>query len=146
MLTVGTNTFISLPDADIYFAGHLEALLWQGYDEPKREAALRGSFFRISASCTWTFDPLTAPEIVKIAQCEWALELTKQQQKTSKKSVLLTEMEAGPAKMKFQHMKDDGLGGLNDWIKQMLSKACQCAFDTSTSSQNGNESSSINIY
>lgn len=144
-LTLGIDTFITLEDADEYFAGHLEDVTWAGYDTPKREAALRGSFVRIVGACEYTFDSIAAPEIVKIAQCEWALELTKQARKSTVKLTQLTEMQAGPAKMKFDHKEDDGYGGVNDWIKQMLSKDCQCSFEPEAETSTGGENSFVVI-
>lgn len=129
-ILIGSNSFVSVSEADEYFKSHLEAELWvDDYEEEKKEAALIGAFYRILAACTWDFQTDSAPEIVKVAQFEWALELSKQTQVTSKTATpLVSELGAGPAKIKFQHEKDDGFGGVNDWIKDMLSKECQCSF------------------
>lgn len=138
MITVGTDTFISLEDADTYFSVHLESSLWGSYSTEKKEASLRGSFFRIESACTYDFESDDAPEIVKIAQCEWALELSKQQQKSTKSTRILKSMEAGPVKMEYDEpCRQDGFGGVTDWIKQMLSKECQCSFNESSPESQG---------
>jgi len=39
-LTVGTNSYISVADADAYFAGRLHSTAWTGATSPNKEAAL----------------------------------------------------------------------------------------------------------
>jgi hypothetical protein len=145
-LNPGEDSFVTLAEADAYFAARLGAETWDSYDEQKKEASLRGAFDRITASCICDFpDPYTpenAPPNIKKAQCEWAIGLSKAEEVDELSETDLSELKAGPVNLKFVKTDSGGNQGLNNFIKSMLKTGgCVCDFDpdetTTGESSNG---------
>jgi hypothetical protein len=141
-LTPGVDTFVTLVEADAYFAARLDALTWADYDEQEKEASLRGGYDRITASClcdfadiqapdgTYPYTPENAPPNIKKAQCEWAMGLSKAEDVDELSETDLSQLTAGPVTMKFTKEKSEGYTGLNDFIKSMLrTGGCDCDFN-----------------
>ena len=80
-ITVGTNSWISLADADIYMLTRIGATrIWKEETTlPDKEAALVTAFNTIKSSGLWTM-PAIATQNMKNAQCEMALFLMKHQE------------------------------------------------------------------
>ena len=145
-LTLGEDSFVTLAEADAYFADRLEADTWEAYDEQTKEASLRGAYDRITASCLCDFaDPYTpenAPPIIKKAQLEWAIGLSKAEEVDELSETDLSALKAGPVELKFVKTDSGGNQGLNNFIKSMLKTGgCVCDFDpdeaTTGESSNG---------
>ena len=138
MLSPGVDTFVTLVEADAYFASRLDADTWATYDEQVKEASLRGAYDRITASCLCDFaDPYTpenAPPNIKKAQCEWAMGLSKAEDVDEISETDLSSLKAGPVEMKFTKQDSRGYTGLNDYIKSLLrTGGCDCSFDPNES-------------
>lgn len=145
-LALGEDSFVTLAEADAYFADRLEADTWAAYKDQKKEASLRGAFDRITASCICDFaEPYTpedAPPIIKKAQLEWATGLSKAEEVDELSETDLSALKAGPVELKFIKTDSGGNQGLNNFIKSMLKNGgCACDFDpeaaTSGESSNG---------
>lgn len=145
-LTPGVDSFVTLAEADVYFAERLEADTWDSYGDPTKEASLRGAFDRIMASCLFDFaepyTPVNAPPIIKKAQLEWAIGLSKAEEVDELSDTDLSELKAGPVNLKFVKTDSGGNQGLNNFIKSMLKNGgCVCDFDpdeaTTGESSNG---------
>jgi hypothetical protein len=137
-LTPGVDTFVTLAEADAYFAARLDAETWDAYEEQEKEASLRAAYDRITASCLCDFaDPYTpenAPPNIKKAQYEWAMGLSKGEDIDELSETDLSQLTAGPVTMKFTKEKSEGYTGLNDFIKSMLRiGGCDCDFDPDSS-------------
>lgn len=53
MLTVGTDTYISLADADTYWSEHYSSAEWDAADEGDKEKALRSATQYVDKHYTW---------------------------------------------------------------------------------------------
>ena len=131
---LGVDTFITLAEADEYFASRLDVDTWAAYDEQRKEASLRVAFDRITSSCLCDFaEPYTsenAPPNVKKAQCEWAMGLSKAEEVDEISETDLSQLTAGPVTMEFTKQDSGGYTGLNDYIKSLLRiGGCICDFD-----------------
>lgn len=138
-LTPGIDTFATLSEADTYHEGRPSAETWATYDGLKREGCLRAAYDRITAACTLSFDPATepVPQMVKNAQCELALQVSKLEEVEEISGSEVTALEAGPVKFKFQ----PGTGatdGVTNLIKSWLARAgCSCDWSGAGSSSAG---------
>lgn len=133
-LTPGVDTFVTLAEADAYFASRLDADTWATYDEQVKEASLRAAFDRITASCLCDFaepyTPENAPSNIKKAQCEWAMGLSKTEDVDEISETDLSSLKAGPVEMKFTKQDNGGYTGLNNFVKSMLRVGgCACDFN-----------------
>lgn len=136
-LTPGEDSFVTLAEADAYFADRLEADTWEAYGEQQKEASLRGAFDRITASCVCDFPtpytPENAPPVTKKAQMEWAIGLSKAEEIDELSETDLSALKAGPVELKFVKNDSGGNQGLNNFIKSMLKNGgCTCDFDPET--------------
>lgn len=136
----GIDSFVTLTEADVYFAARPDAETWAGYEEQSKEAFLRAAYDRITASCLCDFPepytPESAPPVVKKAQCEWAIGLSKAEEVTELSDTLLSALKAGPVEMKFANKDSSGNQGLNDFIKALLRNGgCSCDFDESAADE-----------
>lgn len=76
-IEVGTNSYVTLDEAEAYYSGSLNADAWFSADASKKEKALI-SAFRNMQTLNWKDpkpDPNNAPPKVKQAQMEHALQL-----------------------------------------------------------------------
>ncbi len=138
-LTPGIDTFATLAEADTYHEGRPSAETWAAYDDQKREACLRAAYDRITAACTLCFDPVTgpAPQMVKNAQCELALQVSKLEEVEEISGSEVTEMKAGPVQFKFQP-GSGATDGVTNLIKSWLARAgCSCDWSGAGSSSAG---------
>jgi hypothetical protein len=140
-LTPGTDTFATLLEANTYHEGRPSAEMWAGYDDQKREACLRAAFDRITAACKLDFDPATepVPQMVKNAQCELALQVSKLEEIEEISGSEVTALEAGPVKFKFQ--PGSSADGVTNLIKSWLARAgCSCDWSGGTGSSSAGSS------
>lgn len=139
-LEPGVDSFVTLEEAGAYFAARPDAEIWAVYEEQSKEAFLRAAYDRITASCLCDFPepytPENAPPVVKKAQCEWAIGLSKAEEVTELSDTLLSQLTAGPVTMKFDNQDSSGNQGLNDFVKALLRNGgCSCDFDESAASE-----------
>jgi hypothetical protein len=137
-LTPGTDTFTTLLEANTYHEGRPSAETWAGYDDQKREACLRAAYDRITAACTLGFDPATepTPQMIKNAQCELALQVSKLEEVEEISGSEVTALEAGPVKFKFQPTST--ADGVTNLIKSWLERSgCRCDWTGTVSSGTG---------
>lgn len=71
-LTVGTNTWLSVTDADEFFTLRLSTDSWTAAATAKKEAALAQAYRTLTQCGLYSF-PDTATQAMKDAQCEQAL-------------------------------------------------------------------------
>lgn len=69
-LTVGTNTFITLTDADTYFEARVNAGAWNGSSDDEKKAALVTGYRDLSTRFSFSS---TISNAMKYAQCEQSL-------------------------------------------------------------------------
>lgn len=82
-IVVGTNTYISVADADLYFTTRYNSSFWISLDNATKEALLVSATRSLDLYCDWSGyktdenQPLQfprnneeIPEAIKIAQCE----------------------------------------------------------------------------
>jgi len=79
-LTVGTNTWLSLADAETYMVLRLNAdAVWSdSVSDPTKEAALATAYFQLTNDDRFGF-PDTVVQVMKDGQCEQALFLLQNQ-------------------------------------------------------------------
>ena len=135
-LTPGVDTFTTLAEANAYHEGRPSHETWGGYDVMKREGCLRAAYDRITAACTLGFDPATdpVPPMVKNAQCELALQVSKIEDVEEISSSEVTELKAGPVQFKFKPSAS-ATDGVTDLVKSWLKRAgCNCTWSNDCSS------------
>ena len=123
-ITVGTDTFVSLADANAYFGDRLYSTVWTGATDADREKALRmatstlsrerwaGSITSINQLLAWprtgTTDaegrPIgtgTIPQPVKDATCELALALLTEDRTADDGSRNVKSVQAGSVRVEY---------------------------------------------
>jgi hypothetical protein len=141
-LEPGVDSFVTLEEADAYFAARPDSETWEGYEEQVKEAFLRAAYDRVTGSCLcdfseiedpdgeYTYTPEDAPPNIKKAQCEWALGLSKAEEVDVLSDTDLSGLKAGPVEFNFVKTDSSGYAGINDFIKSLLLRGgCACDFD-----------------
>lgn len=139
MLIVGENTFVTIEEADTYFDSQLDGENWAALTIDIKNKSLTTAYSRILAYCTFTFEADAAPDNVKIAQSEYALELATISLAGAEGEVdqQLKKLVAGPAEMEFYENEEAETtqGGISDYIKMLLNISCDCNYPSADSSQ-----------
>lgn len=133
-LLLGTNTFVTLADSDLYFTDQLGGEAWTDLPETDKEKALIAAWQKINAACAYEFSADSAPENVKIAQCELANAIYKNFVAGITVSVEqeLKKLKAGPAELEFFPLGSaEAQDVFSDYIKQLLNNECACGFSNS---------------
>lgn len=125
------NSFATVEYADHYFSMQINGDEWLTYDLELKEKSLNSSYSQISAFCEWEFEEPT--ESMKIAQCELAYNLAKEQQLgiVAEEEQTLKKLKTGPVEFQFYNesaAKSENGEIITDYIKKLLSKDCACTF------------------
>ena len=88
-LVVGTNSWVTLVEADAYFADHPKSSPWDVLDDPTKEQYLILSFNWIVNDPAFTAVPSTVDQNVKNGQCEGALFLINYYDDYTKRDALI---------------------------------------------------------
>ncbi len=116
-ITVGTDTYVTVLEADDYFAVRSGYESWASLPEPDKEKALVSATQQLDFMCTWYGDPADeaqllafprtpgadpTPQGVKNAECEIAYNIVATGSTTTDGGDPLTELTAGSVTLKFE--------------------------------------------
>jgi len=131
-IIVGTDTYVTVLEADAYFAARYGYDSWALLDEATKEQALVSAFSQMNAMCAWYFDMFDPyPQNIKDAQCEIAFAITVTGSTSTDGGDPLTELKAGSVTLKF----DAGSSGnplVNDLTSSLLADYGMCSGSGST--------------
>ena len=99
-ITVGTNSWITLADADIYFSSHIGSAPWDALSDSEKEKYLITAYRWIYYDSAFNVPASSSEGAVKYGQCEAALYLISYYSDNSKREALI----AGGVK-RFQYGK-----------------------------------------
>ncbi|RLC88516.1 MAG: hypothetical protein DRJ03_02595 [Chloroflexi bacterium] len=117
MITVGVDTYVTVLEADTYFAARYGYESWALLDEPTKEKALISAAQQLDLQCAWygsrvddeqllafprTPDADPVPQAIKDAQCEIAFAITTTGSTSTDGGDPLTELKAGSVTLKFE--------------------------------------------
>jgi len=119
-ITVGTDTYISVTDADDYFSSRYGYDSWALLDNTNKEKALVSATQHLDLLCNWygyksdsdqdlefprsssSIDADPTPQDIKDAECEIAFAITSTGSTVTDGGDALTELKAGSVTMKFK--------------------------------------------
>ncbi len=132
-LVIGTDTYVTIVEADSYFVSRYGYESWMLLDESSKQQALASAFSQMNAACTW-FTDLTDPypQGLKDAQCEIAFAITVTGSTSSDGGDPLTELKAGSVTLKFEAGSSDN-PLVSDLTSQLLSEYGICSSSGGTS-------------
>ncbi len=131
-LVVGTDTYVTIPEADAYFIARYGYESWALLDESSKQRALASAFSQMNAACTWFTEPTAPyPQGLKDAQCEIAFAITVTGSTSSDGGDPLTELTAGSVTLKFEAGSSDN-PLVNDLTSQLLSEYGLCSSNGGT--------------
>jgi len=102
-IIVGTNSWVTLAEANSYFAERYAVnVSWDALDDPSKEAALITAYKQLTQSNLYSF-PTTSTQIMKDMQCEQAIFLVIQGDALDRRIGLQAQgvLEAGIVKEKY---------------------------------------------
>lgn len=116
-ITVGTNTYVTVLEADTYYAARMGYESWALLDEPAKEKSLVSATQQLDLQCRWygersdssqalafprTPDADPTPQAIKDAQCEIAFNISVTGSASTDGGDPLTELKAGSVTLKFE--------------------------------------------
>jgi len=126
-ITVGTDTYVTVLEADAYFSVRYGYESWALLDEPTKEKALVSAFSQMNAMCKWYTeyeDPY--PQGIKDAQCEIAFAITTTGSTSTEGGDDLEELKAGSVTLKFKATSTDN-PLVNDLTSSLLAEYGMCS-------------------
>ena len=111
-IIVGTNSWITLAEADAYLDNKFEADNWTAAVQNYREQAIITSFWRIYGSSEYTISKASTDENVKNAQAETAYFILTYNSELSKRSALQATGVKSHSISKFSELYSGKVGTL----------------------------------
>jgi len=145
-ITVGTDTYVTVLEADDYFSVRYGYENWALLDEPTKEKALVSATQQLDLQCRWygeksdssqalafprTPDADPTPQAIKDAQCEIAFGITNTGSTSTDGGDPLNELKAGSVTLKFDG-KATGNPIVNDTTTKLLAPYGLCSGSGST--------------
>ncbi len=126
-LVVGTDTYVTIPEADAYFTAGYGYESWALLDESSKQRALSSAFSQMNAMCDW-FTDLTDPypQGIKDAQCEIAFAISVTGSTSTSGSRNLKSLEAEGNLEWFENDKRNN-PLVNDLTSSLLSEYGLCS-------------------
>lgn len=146
-LIVGTNSYVTVLEADEYLADRLYKESWLLLDETTKEKALISALDLQENLCAWDGVPTDedqalsfpvdeeteVPDDIKASQIEIAFEMTDQEIATySPESEELSQLKAGSVSLTFFESLNDPFTVVNSTAKGKLRKYGSCSFGTNS--------------
>jgi hypothetical protein len=140
-ITVGENSYVTVAEADAYFAGRYGYDKWGTQTPEQREAALISAAQQMNAACNWydsnynfTFDPIAypPPQELKDAQCEIAYAMVVSGSADPSTSDPLTELTAGDVTLKWNASSSSASPLYSDYTKGLLAAVGECYYGGGT--------------
>ncbi len=132
-LVVGTDTYVTIPEADTYFIARYGYESWALLDESSKQQALASAFTQMNAMCSWFTAPIAPyPQGFKDAQCEIAFAITATGSTSTDGGDPLTELKAGSVTLKFEAGSSDN-PLISDLTSQLLAEYGLCSSGGGTS-------------
>ncbi len=143
-IEVGTNSYVTVVEADAYFAAGYDFPKWDS--EPNKEGALVSAAQQLDVQCIWAGDPCDAdqamsfprtpdcpeiPQNIKNAQCEIAYRIVDTGSTQTDTGDPLTEIKAGSVTIKFK-ASSPGNPLINTLTNKLLSGYGLCSGSGST--------------
>jgi len=126
-ITPGVDTYVTILEADTYFAARYGYESWDPLADTIKEQALVSAFSQMNAMCTWFVtleDPY--PQGLKDAQCEIAYAITVTGSTSTDSGDPLTTLKAGSVTLSFE-AGSSGNPLVNDLTSQLLSEYGLCS-------------------
>ena len=140
-LVVGENTYISLADAEAYFATRYNSALWDAQDDPTKEVLLQSATRSTDLYCVWSGektdedqllefprdDETEIPTSIETACCEIALAMVAADDVINSSDPSLKKMKADVIEFTFVDKFTSTNDLYNDFVGRLLSPYCSAA-------------------
>jgi hypothetical protein len=117
-LVVGTNSWVSVAEADIYFADRWNTSSWAGLSNTQKEQLLITAYRWIQGSNLFSIAPSSTSEAVKQAQMELAWYIYNYMNETEKRRALYAQGVREFQLSKWEETLEES--GFPDFIKDIL--------------------------